>query len=88
MRSDQMQASPDLNVLRQNFRDAFEDYTAEGRKMAELLIDLGQSSQDDRLHALNTQQERLKQAQGRYEEARQAYVTHVLSDLAAPAIPG
>ncbi len=56
--------------------------------MAELLIDLGQSSQNDRLHALNTQQERLKQAQGRYEEARQAYVTHVLSGLAAPATPG
>lgn len=82
-----MQASPDLNVLRQNFRDAFEEYTVEGRKMAELLIDLGQSRQDDRLHAVNTQQERLKQAQGRYEEARRAYVTHVLSGLTAPAIP-
>ena len=83
-----MQASPDLNVLRQNFRDAFEQYTVEGRKMAELLIDLGQPSHDARLHALNTQQERLKQAQGRYEEARQAYVTYVLSGLAAPATPG
>jgi len=88
MRSDQTQASPDLNVLRRNFRDAFESYTAEGRKMAELLIELEQSSQGERLHALNAQQERLNQAQGRYEEARQAYVTYVLSGLEAPVIPG
>lgn len=88
MRSDQTQASTDLDVLRANFRDAFERYTAEGRKMAELLIDLEQPAHGERLHAINAQQERLNEAQGQYEEARQAYVTFVLSGLAAPALPG
>ena len=55
--------------------------------MAELLIDL-EPAQGERLHALNAQQERLNEAQGQYEEARQAYVTFVLAGLDAPAVPG
>jgi hypothetical protein len=79
-----MQASPDLDVLRTAFRSTFEQYSSEGRRMAELLVALEKSTDAETLSELNRQQERLSCAQGRYEEARQKYVSYVLAGFVAP----
>lgn len=73
-----MQTVPALDALRDDFRSTFERYIHEGRRMAELLIELEESTEAIRFRAINEQQDRVNDAQARYEEARQAYVEFVL----------
>ena len=82
-----MHASLNLDDLRNTFRAAFEEYTTEGRRMAELLVNLEASTSSTEIHEINRQQERLTEAQSRYEEARQRYVSFVLAGFTAPGDP-
>jgi hypothetical protein len=52
--------------------------------MAELLMRLEKSTESVDFHEINRQQERLNEAQGRYEEARTRYVAYVLGGFTAP----
>lgn len=75
-----------MEQLRTDFRDTFEAYTLEGRRMANLLLTRNADSSEN-LRAIAEQQARLTGAQRRYDEARIRYIRAVLPDCLA-ADPG
>ena len=78
-----MQASSELDVLRDAFRSTFQDYAEENGRLAELLIHLEAPLSGADLFEINRQQERVNDAQVRYKEARRRYVRCVLSGFVA-----
>jgi len=75
-----MEQTTDLDQLRNSFRDSYENYVEEGRRMRDLLMRHQESSESERSQAISHQQQRLDLALRRYEEARRSYVTCVLAD--------
>ncbi|HYP15370.1 MAG TPA: hypothetical protein VEQ63_15690 [Bryobacteraceae bacterium] len=71
-----------LNNFRDEFRAAFQDYLAEGDRMAALLRRTGEGMTTERSQALRKQQGQLNAALRRYETARQSYVEAVMGQLA------
>ncbi len=82
-----MQASPELDVLRDAFRLAFREFTEESSRLADLLISLEASTCAADIHEINRQQERVNDAQVRYKEARRKYVRYVLAGFVASGAP-
>jgi hypothetical protein len=73
--------------LRNEFRKAFHEYLAQGDRMASILR-RGETPDDERVHAIRTQQLVLNQAQRKYEQARQRYVEAVMGQLAGLSAMG
>lgn len=68
-----------LDDLRTTFRLAYERYIQEGWRMREILMDGSEAGESERREAISKQQKRLDEALRNYEEARTAYVNHVLA---------
>jgi hypothetical protein len=65
-------------ALRRRFADAFDGYAREGVLLRDLLFELEAPPKSQRLWDLNKQQDRLDHALRDYNEARQAYMFHLL----------
>ena len=76
-----MGQTTDLDQLRNTFRDSYEKYIEEGRRMRDLLVQCEDSPESERLQAISDQQKKLDLALHQYEEARRSYVTRVLAEF-------
>ena len=71
-----------LTKVRDEFRQAFQEYLEEGDRMAELLRRGGDDINDELRTAIREQQVVLTSALERYEKARRLYVETVMGQLA------
>jgi hypothetical protein len=74
--------------LRNDFREAFQDYLYQGDRMAKLLRAPNDPDTPDRHLAISYQQTALTAALQRYESARQKYVEAVMGQLAGLSAMG
>jgi hypothetical protein len=77
-----------LARLRNDFREAFQDYLYQGDRMAELLRAAADPNTPTRHLAISNQQIALTAALQRYESARQKYVEAVMGQLAGLSAMG
>ena len=77
-----------LARMRNDFRKAFQNYLAEGDRMAALLRAGADEGSEDRAAAIRHQQAVLNEALREYEAARQHYVEAVMGQLAGLSAMG
>jgi hypothetical protein len=77
-----------ITRLRNDFREAFQEYLKKGERMAELLRASGDHITPEHRIALKNQQEELTACLHRYEAARQKYVEAVMGQLAGLSAMG
>jgi hypothetical protein len=72
---------PSRDELRQEFREAFRQYSRIGRILCDVLIETREAPTPERLEKVQHWQKELNVVRERYERARGAYVARMLAEV-------